>query len=172
MIQGASRRIATLAFAGAAALALAAAAPLAAETKTNPAWEKMKSLVGTWEGHEGSQPVSVTYTLVSNGTSLMESLNGEHDMNMVTMYAPDGDAVVATHYCSMGNQPRMRAATSTDPAKKVDFQFVDVTNGKDGETVMRRLVVTFQDADHFQQAWTARSDGKDQTMDFAYTRKR
>jgi hypothetical protein len=52
----------------------------------------------------------------------MESLNGEHDMNMVTMYAPDGDAVVATHYCAI-NQPRMRAAASGDPtAKKVDFR--------------------------------------------------
>ncbi len=173
MTQGVSRRTATLALAGAAALALAAGAPLAAETKANPAWERMKSLVGTWEGHEGSQPVSVTYTLVSNGTSLMESLNGEHDMNMVTMYAPDGDAVVATHYCAIGNQPRMRAAASTNPtATKVDFQFVDVTNVKDGETVMRRLVVTFQDADHFQQAWTARSNGKDETRDFVYTRKK
>ncbi len=169
-----SRRIRIVASLSVAfAVGAAAAAPLVAETKANPAWEQMKSLVGTWEGHEGSQPVSVTYTLVSNGTSLMESLNGEHDMNMVTMYAPDGDAVVATHYCAVGNQPRMRAAASGDPtAKKVDFQFVDATNVKGGATVMRRLVVTFQDADHFQQAWTARSDGKDQTMDFVYTRKR
>jgi hypothetical protein len=155
---------------------IAAAAPLGAgEPKANPGWEKLKSLVGTWEGHEGSQPVSVTYTLVSNGTSLMESLNGEHDMNMITMYAPDGDAIVATHYCAMGNQPRMRAAgtgTGDAPPTKVDFQFVDATNVKDGETVMRRLVVTFQDADHFQQAWTSRSDGKEQTADFVYVRKK
>jgi len=33
-------------------------------------------------------------------------------------------------------------------------------------------VVTFQDADHFQQAWTAREKGKDQTSDFVYTRKK
>jgi hypothetical protein len=142
-------------------------------TKTNPGWEQMKSLVGTWEGHEGNRPVSVTYTLVSNGTSLMESLNGAHDMNMITMYAPDGDAVVATHYCAAGNQPRMRAAASGDPRpKSVDFQFVDATNVTSDETVMRRLVVTFQDANHFQQAWTARTGGKDQTSDFVYTRKR
>jgi hypothetical protein len=156
-----------------AAAAAAATDPLAAETKANPAWEKMKSLVGRWEGREGDQAVSVTYTLVSNGTSLMESLNGAHDTNMVTMYAPDGDSIVATHYCAMGNQPRMRAAVAGDSAaKKVDFQYVDATNVKDGETVMRRLVVTFQDADHFQQAWTARANGKDQTSDFVYTRKR
>ena len=138
----------------------------------NPAWEKMKSLVGAWEGRADGQPVSVTYTLVSNGTSLMESLNAEHGMNMVTMYAPDGDAIMATHYCAMGNQPRMRAKASDD-LKSLDFQFVDATNVQDpkGE-VMRRLVVTFQDPDHFQQAWTARANGKDQTSDFVYTRKK
>lgn len=153
-----------------AVVGLAAAA--GAETKPNPAWEKMKSLVGAWQGHEGDQPVSVTYTLVSNGTSLMESLNGEHDMNMVTMYAPDGDSIVATHYCAQGNQPRMRAASSSD-SKKLDYQFVDATNVRDAsEPVMRRLVVTFQDPDHFQQAWTARANGKDQTSDFVYTRKK
>ncbi|HEY4229530.1 MAG TPA: hypothetical protein VGO79_05125 [Thermoanaerobaculia bacterium] len=163
-----ARTIAGLAFAAAAASPFAAA-----ETKANPAWEKMKTLVGAWEGREGNQPVSVTYTLVSNGTSLMESLTAAHDTNMVTMYAPDGDAVVATHYCAIGNQPRMRAPASGDPAaKKVDFQFVDATNVQNGETLMRRLVVTFQDADHFQQSWTSRSDGKDQTSEFVYARKR
>jgi hypothetical protein len=160
---------------GIAILGLAAAAapaPVFAETKPNPAWERMKSLVGAWEGHEGSMPVSVTYTLVSNGTSLMESLNAEHDVNMVTMYAPDGDTIVATHYCAMGNQPRMRAKPAAD-SNNVDFQFVDATNvqGADGE-VMRRLVVTFQDTNHFQQSWTSRTNGKDKTSDFVYTRKR
>jgi hypothetical protein len=151
---------------------LAAAAPLgAADAKANAGWERMKSLVGTWEGHEGSQPVSVTYTLVSNGTSLMESLNGAHDTNMVTMYAPDGDAIVATHYCAMGNQPRLRARPGAD-AHTLDFQFVDATNVTSEETVMRRLVVTFQDGDHFQQAWTARSGGKEDTSDFVYTRRK
>ena len=163
-------RVSRVLFAAIAVLGIAVAAS-GAETKPNPTWEKMKSLVGTWQGREGDQPVSATYTLVSNGTSLMESLNGEHDMNMVTMYAPDGDSIVATHYCAMGNQPRMRAAASAD-AKTVDFQFVDATNVHGDETVMRRLVVTFQDADHFQQAWTARTAGKEETRAFVYTRKR
>jgi hypothetical protein len=166
MLRRVSTTLAALAFAA------AVASFLSAETKANPAWEKMKTLVGTWEGHEGAQPVSVTYTLVSNGTSLMESLTGDHDTNMVTMYSPDGDAVVATHYCAMGNQPRMRARPGSDP-NTLDFQFVDATNVQDpNDHLMRRLVVTFKDGDHFQQAWTDRANGKDQTADFVYTRKR
>jgi hypothetical protein len=166
MLRRVSTTLAALAFAA------AVASFLSAETRANPAWEKMKTLVGTWEGHEGAQPVSVTYTLVSNGTSLMESLTGDHDTNMVTMYSPDGDAVVATHYCAMGNQPRMRARPGSDP-NTLDFQFVDATNVQDpNDHLMRRLVVTFKDGDHFQQAWTDRANGKDQTADFVYTRKR
>ena len=163
-------RFARLVLVGIAVSAFAAAA--GAETKANPAWEKMKSLAGAWEGRADGQPVSVTYTLVSNGTSLMESLNAEHGVNMVTMYAPDGDTILATHYCAMGNQPRMRAKGSGD-LKSLDFQFVDATNVQDPQgEIMQKLVVTFQDADHFQQAWTARAAGKDQTSEFVYTRKK
>ena len=117
--------------------------------------------------------LAVTYALVSNGTALMETLDGDHDATMITMYTPDGAALLATHYCAAGNQPRMRATASPD-GKSLAFEFVDVSNvaGSSGE-VMRRLVVTFIDAEHFDQAWTSRSpDGKEMTSVFQYTRKR
>ncbi|MFY9552999.1 MAG: hypothetical protein WAU32_17780 [Thermoanaerobaculia bacterium] len=159
--------------AAAASVVVVFAAALAGDEKANPAWDKLKSLVGTWQGTMEGHPVSVTYTLVSNGTSLMESLTGEHDVNMITMYHPDGDSMLATHYCAAGNQPRIRAKALSDDGRKLDFQFVDATNvaGSSGE-VMNRLVVTFQDPDHFTQTWTARSRGKDHTSDFVYTRKK
>jgi hypothetical protein len=133
---------------------LAAASAGGDANPANPAWEKMKTLVGSWQGMMGgTTPVSVTYTLVSNGTSLMESLTAEH-LSMITMFNPDGDTILATHYCAAGNQPRLRAKTTTDP-KSLDFQFVDVTNNQSPKMeVMNRLLVTFQDADHFQQQWT------------------
>ena len=86
------------------------------------------------------------------------------------MYAPDGAAVLATHYCSVGNQPRMRATGSPD-GKSLAFEFVDVSNVAGSSEVMRRLVVTFVDADHFRQTWTSRStDGKEHSSVFEYTR--
>ncbi len=101
----------------------------------------------------------------------METLDGGHDSTMITMYTPDGATLLATHYCSAGNQPRMRAAGSPD-GKSLAFEFVDAANvaGSTGE-VMRRLVVTFVDSDHFRQAWTSRgADGKELTSVFDYTR--
>jgi hypothetical protein len=37
---------------------------------------------------------------------------------------------------------------------------------------MRKLVVKFQDADHFTQEWTHRKDGKEETGVFRYARKK
>ena len=135
-------------------------------------WNRLKSLVGSWQGTNEGRPVSVTYTLVSNGTALMENLNGGHDADMVTMYTPDGAVLLATHYCAAGNQPRMRATASPD-GRSIDFQFVDVSNAKGSSAeVMQRLVVTFIDANHFKQQWTSKDkDGKEHTSVFQYTRR-
>jgi hypothetical protein len=142
---------------------------------TSPAWEKMKSLAGEWSGtmnHGGQEmPVSVSYTLVSSGTSLMERLTTPDGSDMVTMYHPDGSRIMMTHYCSGGNQPRMRTETSS--ADSIAFDFVDATNLASPKAEhMRKLVVKFQDADHFTQEWTHRKDGKDETGVFKYARKK
>jgi hypothetical protein len=161
----------------AAFVGLATVAP-AATTGTNPAWEKMKSLVGEWEGTmthgDENMPVRVSYSLVSGGTSLMERLNAPDDSHdMVTMYYPDGSRIMMTHYCSEGNQPRMRAQAAAGEPKSLAFDFVDVTGLASPEAEhMRKLVVNFDDADHFTQRWTHRKGGKDETGVFKYARKK
>ncbi|HEV8231037.1 MAG TPA: hypothetical protein VGQ75_01710 [Thermoanaerobaculia bacterium] len=156
-----------------ASFALAPVVPAA--PGANPAWEKMKSLVGEWEGtmSHGDQtmPVRVSYALVSSGTSLMERLTTPDGHDMVTMYYPDGSRVMMTHYCSEGNQPRMRAEASSGDV--VAFSFVDATNLATPQAEhMRKLVVKFQDADHFTQEWTHSKAGKEETGVFKYTRKK
>ena len=139
-------------------------------------WEKLKTLVGTWQSTTAAHPgaVTITFRLVSNGSSLMETMDvPDHSEEMITMYAPDGPSgrIVATHYCSAGNQPRM-AAAGLD-GSRLAFDFLDATNVVDpnGE-LMRNLEIRFQDSDHFEQRWTSRADGKDHTGTFAYVRKR
>jgi len=148
-----------------------AAASLGAADAGGSSWDAMKTLVGEWSGTAEGRPVSVSYRLVSNGTALMENLNGGHDADMITMYTPDGAVLLATHYCSAGNQPRMRAKASNG-GKSIDFQFVDAANVTDASEVMQRLVVTFVDAKHFDQQWTSRGkDGREHTSLFRYTRR-
>jgi hypothetical protein len=107
----------------------------------------------------------------------METLDSSHEghpITMITMYTQDGASVLATHYCAAGNQPRMRATGSADAVRNsLAYEFVDVANAAGTPEVMRRLVVSFVDADHFQQTWTSRAaDGKEHSSVFEYSRKR
>lgn len=145
-----------------------------ARSASHPGWEKMKSLVGDWEGkYNDTAPVALSYKMVSSGTALMETLAAPGEMEMVTVYHPDGDRLMMTHYCAASNQPRMRTGAPAGDGKQLTFSFVDATNlaGPDAEH-MRKLVVTIQDADHFKQEWTSRSKGKEETGVFLYTRKK
>src|SRR3989442_742256 len=110
-----------------AAAALLAAAP--APKKNNPDFEKMKSLVGEWAGKsDGGNSVTVSYKLVSSGTALMETLDPGGEFEMVSLYHPDGDRLMMTHYCAAGNQPRMRSAKSSGDSTTISFSYVDPTN--------------------------------------------
>ena len=81
-------------------------------------------------------------------------------------------ALMVTHYCAAGNQPRM-VATSTADTKVITFTFKDVTNlASPTAGHMRGLVLTMIDADHHTQQWTFRQDGKDQAVTFTFTRKK
>ncbi len=141
----------------------------AAQGSTSPGFEQLKPLVGTWEGKgpDGTS-ATVTYRLVSNGTALMEELSVE---GMVTVYHPDGNAVMLTHYCAGNNQPRMRAADPGADDRSLKFAFQDVTNLADPKAVyMSDLTLTFIDKDHFRQEWTSTKAGEKSVMTIEWTR--
>ena len=132
------------------------------ETKSLPSFDKLKLLVGTWKGKtEDGKDVTVSYKVVSAGTSIMETLDmAENKEAMVTMYHADGNKLMMTHYCSMGNQPRMRTAGLSKDGNTLAFSFVDISNtsSKD-DSYMKKLVFTFKDDDHFSQEWTMHMKG-------------
>ena len=146
----------------------------AAPPKGNPGFEKMKMLVGEWEGKtDDGSPVQLSYRLVSGGSALMETLRPANEPEMVTMYTADGDRVAMTHYCSMNNQPHLQTGSISGNPQRLDFSFVSATNlASSGESHIHHLLVTFDDKDHFTQNWTWRENGKDQTGAFHFSRKK
>jgi hypothetical protein len=144
--------------------------PLAAGDGVDAAWKNLQLLDGEWQGAGGK--TDVTYTIVSGGNVVMERMKMPSPQpDMVTMYHRDGTGLVATHYCSMGNQPRMRAPEAD--AKTIRFRFSDITNlAKPGDAHIRDLTITFEDKDHFTQEWTSVENGKDHVETFQWTRKR
>ena len=92
---------------------------------------------------------------------------------MVTLYHLDNDKVMMTHYCTLGNQPRMRVDKSSKNQNKLVFKFVDATNLKtkdDGH--MHKLTFTFKDDDHFSQEWVMLAKGKENPVVMNYERVR
>lgn len=136
-----------------------------------PAFERMKSLAGSWEGKASDgMPVKVSFRETSGGSALMSEIMGHEDM--ISMFHMDGDRLLMTHYCGAGNQPRMVGTISPD-GKTVKFDFVDATNilpTQGGH--MAHLIVTIVDANHHTEDWTFATD-KGGTMHelFDLTRK-
>jgi len=145
--------------------------PVLAAEPVAPSWEKLKTLVGDWSGTFEGKPARVSYRLVSSGTALMETLDNHDSSQMVTVYHPDGAGLLATHYCSAGNQPRMRAQELRSGG--LDFRFLDVTNVKSAdEPQMTRLVLSFADSDHLIQEWTAKAGTSEHVSRFEFARKK
>ncbi len=103
-----------------------------------------------------------SYQWARGGTSLVETLTMAKNPTMTTMYHADKDALMLTHYCALGNQPRMRAAMPKGDAKTLAFNFVDATNlAKPTDTHKHNMSFSFQDQHHFIQEWVLSKDGKE-----------
>lgn len=141
------------------------------ETKAAPEFERLKSLVGEWRGKDGEgRDVDVSYSLTGGNTAVMETLNMGAGMSMVTLYHPDRNKLMMTHYCILGNQPRM---LGTGDDRSLTFSLVDATNlsGPDAPH-MRKLVISFPDKDHLTHEWTMRAAGQDKAETFRFKRKK
>jgi hypothetical protein len=146
--------------------------PANEKTTGVPAFEQLKTLVGSWEGKNEGGPVKITYTLVSGGTALMERMQPATEAEMITMYSADGDKIVVTHYCSEGNQPSMKTETLKATANKYSFSLVSVSGLKSPDAGhMTGLVLTLLDKDHLKQEWTYTDKGKTSTNSFEFSRK-
>jgi hypothetical protein len=131
---------------------------------TSQQFEAMKRLVGDWVavGKDGKPTDKVVSSIrvTAAGSALEETLFPGSDHEMVTMYHLDGADLVLTHYCVLGNQPRMRAEPSED-IKRIVFKFIGGTNLKSNdEQHMHQATLTLDGKDHFEAEWVSCKDGK------------
>ena len=158
--------------------ALSSVGLLLAETRskiaTNPAFDKMKSLVGKWEGsamEDGKAiPTNARFQLISDGSAVMGWLNEGVADEMVTMFHMDGSDLMATHYCSAHNQPRMILASGGDPNKLV-FKFKDGTNIGPDAGHMLQVAFVIDAPNHHSEDWTYLEKGKETVAHFDFHRK-
>jgi hypothetical protein len=137
---------------------------LALQAKPAAGLDQIKKLEGSWESTDKDHPCSVSYKASAGGSIVVESMSmGDHG-EMLTVYHPDGDALVLTHYCMLGNQPRMKAAKESKPGT-LRFACEGGSNLKCAtDKHMHALTLTFVDADHLKQEWTLVDGGKELTV--------
>jgi hypothetical protein len=100
-------------------------------------WERVKrELVGTWratpEGSDGA--ITISFRLVSADSAIVETYVTPSGRETITVFHPDGDGLVLTHYCAQGNQPRLRVVSDRDGI--VVFRHFDATNLRPDQAVL------------------------------------
>ncbi len=163
------------------ALALGAFAGAQAEVqrgneKRSAEFERLKSLVGLWagempakEGEAEAMKMRVEYRLTAGGSVIQETFNGGTPMEMITMYHDTRKGLRLTHYCMLGNQPRMDYTGTRDGT--LQFTLSEGSElDQDKDAFMHSLALTIVDDKNIVQGWTMYRDGKAQSQDIHLTR--
>ncbi len=140
----------------------AAAAAFPQETPKNvtpqsdaqKAFEKLKTLSGSWQGTVMGIPINFTIRAASSGTAILHEGNTEKGPpdHEITMFYVEGDRLIATHYCDAGNRARLEGTMSAD-GKSVEFNFLDVAGSTKGGLV-KRIMFTMIDANKHVEEFT------------------
>ena len=120
----------------------------------NAGLEKMKKLAGVWleadkDGKPTDKIVSVIKT-TAGGSVVHETLFPGQPEEMVSIYTVDGPDLIMTHYCVLGNQPRMKADPNSS-ANEIVFQFAGGGNlDPKKDKHMHEVTLVFVDDEHLE----------------------
>ncbi len=135
-----------------------------AKAETHAGFEKLKKLAGTWvEADKDGKPTDAVVSVIKltgGGSVVHETLFPGQPHEMVSVYHLDKGELVMTHYCALGNQPKMKADPKS-AENQIKFVFAGGTNfdpAKDKH--MHGGTLTFVDADHIEFAGEAWDGGK------------
>lgn len=130
----------------------------------HPGLERLKAMAGTWvEAGKDGKPTDKVVSVIkvtAGGSAVYETSFPGSPMEMISVYHLDGADLVMTHYCALGNQPRLKADPKA-PANQLKFVFAGGTNFDPArDTHMHAATLTFADDDHVTVSGEAWSGGK------------
>jgi hypothetical protein len=154
-------------------------APKLPTPPTNAGLEKMKKLAGTWlladkDGKATDQVASII-KVTAGGSAVHETLFPGQAMEMVSVYTVDGSDLIMTHYCVLGNQPRMKAEPNAS-ANQIVWRFVGGANlDPKKDKHMHEATLTIVDEDHIEVngiGWENGAPAKDMCCGLTLVRKK
>jgi hypothetical protein len=125
------------------------------------AFARLKTLTGTWktklegphaaakakehkDGH--TDQVTVNFKLTGAGSALLETQFPGTGHEMTSVYHLDGEDLLMTHYCAMGNQPRVKLDRAHSKPDHLIFVFDGGTNLDPKKDMhIHGLTMTFKD---------------------------
>ena len=124
------------------------------------AFTQLRSLVGSWEATstKGST-IQVSYRLTANESVLVEEWMPGSSRATLTVFHSDKKRVIATHYCSQGNQPRLQLNAGSTADRWV-FTYFDATNLSPGAAHLVRLEFALDGAAQLVKTETYDEGGK------------
>jgi hypothetical protein len=131
-----------------------------AKPTSNAAFERLKSLAGTWSANmmtPDGNATMVEYRVTAGGSTVMETMFVGAPEEMINMYTVDGDALVATHYCSGQNQPVLKLNAEKSTADELVFDFVKVT-GKNTKAYIDGVHIKFANDGKVEEVWHMTSE--------------
>jgi hypothetical protein len=137
------------------------------------AFDRLRSLVGEWEAKTDRGTIRATCEVIAGGSAVVEREMPQNMPVMQTVYYLDGSRLLLTHYCMLGNQPRMEATAFNPETGELKFEFLDITNLSPGALHMHSGTFHFVDADHLLGEWQFYEKGQlSLTEKFGFTRVR
>jgi hypothetical protein len=115
------------------------------QSDAQKAFEKMKTLAGSWQGRIGGLSTQVTIRVTSGGGAIMHDASMA-STNKITMFYLEGDRLLLTHYGGEGNRPRFEGKLTPD-GKSIEFTFLDVAGGTQ-RGLMKHMMFTIVDANN------------------------
>lgn len=127
-------------------------------------FEKVKALEGRWEGTmlegEKSDPVTVTYRTTSGGSAVVETISPGTPHEMVSVYHDEKGGLTMTHYCMLGNQPKLSVRGSRPNGFALTFAQGNTIDPAT-EDHMHSLEFVFIDERTMVQKWGSMQGGKE-----------
>ena len=124
------------------------------------AFARLKKLAGDWEGNimtKDGPTAGVTYAVTSGGNAVLERLFTGTEHEMVTVYYVEGNELLGTHYCAMGNQPRFKFNETKSSATLLVFDFAGVTGLKTAdEEHIHNGSIALLDNGQVEATWSSR----------------
>jgi hypothetical protein len=136
------------------------------------AFERLKSLVGEWKkvGSDGTS-FYISFKTSANDSVLIENWMRQDSSHSLTLYHMDNGKILATHYCPLGNQPRLQLESSLND-KSFAFVFKDATNLlSHDKSHQQRLSINIISANEIELSEIYVENGKPESSSMRLVRK-